>query len=82
MLMTTGIKAGYFLALSHLEEALEKRAKSQEERAERAKLANEPEVRSRILERRAAVLIILDMIDNHRERITKSFDFSEGGIQE
>jgi hypothetical protein len=78
--MGEGLKAGYFLALSHIEEALEKRAKAQGERAERALAENLTAVRSRILCARASVLSVLDMIDDHHERITKSFDFSEGGI--
>lgn len=73
-LLRTGIEAGYFLALDHVERALEKRLANMDAVGVKwNRVGNFREV-ERIAHRRELVLSVLDMVDMHRERIKKAFD--------
>ena len=80
-LMRLGIEAGYFLALQHFEECFSKRLKRLEEVSEKWNRVGRFEDMDRNLQRREMLVQVLDTIDAHRERIKKSFDFSEGGMK-
>jgi hypothetical protein len=74
-LMRRGIKGGYFLALQHVGEALQRRLINMDDvSAKYSRVGNFREV-ERIAQRRELVLGILDMLGMHEERIKKAFDF-------
>ena len=73
-LMRTGIKAGYFLALQHVEKALGRRLENMDAVSFKwQRVGNFREV-ERIAHRRELVLSILDMVGMHEERMKKAFD--------
>ena len=80
-LMRLGIESGYMLALHHFEECFQKRLKGLEETYSKWERVGRLDDMERNRQRREALCQVLDTVYAHRERIKKSFDFSEGGMK-
>lgn len=71
---------GYWIAMGHFEELLEKRIEIKSNIINKTRNENLPQMEKKVKSMRDETNAIMDLVFMHRCRLEENFDFTKGGI--